>query len=371
MDKEIFALYLPQYHEIPENNKWWGKGYTEWNAVKNAKAFFKGHVQPKIPLNNNYYDLSDESGKVWKWQTRLANKYGVSGFVIYHYWFEGGKKLLEKPMEILLNHKEIDIQYFVCWANEPWKRTWYQNNGQVLMPQDYGDLNDWIKHYNYLRPFFLDERYKKINNCPVIAIYKTRDIEQLEKMKNIWSELAQKDGFSGVYIMGAKTAMEQENRENIVDGEYLFEPAYTMHYQYNYYIDVKRGISKIIRRFFNKFLKINLIENIENIEDLYKSIHLPPKLGKDIFYGICPSWDNTPRKQEKGCVFLKSSPKKFEKKLGEILNAEDGGKLIIINAWNEWGEGAYLEPDEENKYAYLEAIRNATNREVVKECDLE
>lgn len=364
MNKEIFALYLPQYHEIPENNEWWGKGYTEWNAVKNAKSYYKTHNQPKVPLNNNYYDLSDPSGEVWKWQADLANEYGIDGFVIYHYWFKDGKKLLEKPMEILLEHKEIEIQYFVCWANEPWKRTWYQGDGQeTLMPQDYGKSEEWIKHYEYLRQFFLDKRYKKIDNRPVVAIYRTSDLIDLKEMKNTWDSLAKKDGFSGIYILGAKTAMEQESRMDIVDGEYMFEPSYTLHYQYNLYFNIKRVARRIIQFLKAKVFKKKVVLNIEKMSELYRCLRLPEEyVARDIFYGICPAWDNTPRKQMNGCVFDDTNSKLFGEKLEEILQSDQGGSLVIINAWNEWGEGAYLEPDTVNRFSYLEAVKLARSK---------
>ena len=362
--KRIYALYLPQYHEIRENNEWWGKGYTEWNAVKRAAPLFKGHCQPKIPLNNNYYDLSDETGSVWEWQASLANQYGIEGFCIYHYWFKNCRKLLEKPMEILLSHKEINIKFFICWANEPWKRTWYQNNGTVLVEQDYGDAGEWKKHYEYLRQFFMDDRYLKINGKPVIAIYKTLDIVDLSLMKELWNKLANNDGFEGVYILGAKTAFEQETRMKIVDGEYLFEPAYTMHYQFNVFDNIVRLFSKVGRTLINYFKKEKLITNVVNMKTVYKRIKRPKKLiSSDIFCGLCPSWDNTPRKQNKGTFFKNASPELFEKALKKFYSDKSFGDILMINAWNEWGEGAFLEPSEDLKYGYLEAIKNATSKE--------
>lgn len=362
--KKIYALYLPQYHQIPENDEWWGKGYTEWNAVKAAKPLFKGHVQPRIPLNDNYYDLSDESGCVWQWQADLANKYGVNGFCIYHYWFENGKQLLEKPMEILLNHPEISIDYFVCWANEPWRKTWYSNNCEILVDQKYGDKSHWEEHFKYLEPFFLDKRYVKIDNRPVVAIYKTASIKQLNQMRALWDEMAQQLGFDGIYILGAKTSFEQETRLGIVDGEYLFEPAYTMHYQSCLSVKFVRVISRLYRKVWAIIFKKKVLEQVEDISVIFKSIHLPKSsAAKKVYYGICPSWDNTPRKQHKGCVFKNATPAKFGKRLRQMIYSIEDGDFIMINAWNEWGEGAYLEPDKLNGYEYLEEIRRARNKQ--------
>lgn len=358
--KEIYALYLPQYHEIPENNEWWGQGYTEWNAVKAARPFFKGHQQPKEPLNDRYYDLSDETGATIQWQAEIAKKYGIDGFAIYHYWFKDGKKLLEKPMKILLNHTEIDIGYFVCWANEPWKRTWYQNNGSVLMPQEYGGEEEWVEHYNYLTQFFTDIRYKKIDNRPVVAIYNTAGIDDLKGMIDTWNRLAREDGFDGIYVLGAMTAYVQEKRTGVLDGQYMFEPAYTLRYQYSTFKKIKRGINRAAGTIHNLFFQKKKIRDRENIIDLYSSIQKPTDcVAPDVYAGLCPGWDNTPRKQDGGCIFKHSSPERFGKKLQELIGSDEFGDMIIINAWNEWGEGAYLEPDTENGYSYLEAVSEA------------
>ena len=358
--KEIYALYLPQFHETKENNEWWGEGYTEWNAVRDAKSLFRDHIQPRVPLDNRYYDLSDKTGETWKWQADLANKYGVTGFCIYHYWFKNCKKMLEVPMEILRSHPEINIKYFVCWANEPWKRTWYGNSGQILLEQEYGNEFEWTEHYKYLSLFFNDERYTKIDNRPVIAIYKTADIEKLHEMRSLWDSLAQADGFDGVYILGARTAFEQEKRRNLVDGEYIFEPQYTMHYQYGLFELAKKCVYRYFHRLINRFTHKTTLENMEDMRDLYRRLSLPKeRISDDLYYGICPAWDNTPRKQYKGTVFRNSSPNLFKRKLISLLLDAEASDLIMINAWNEWSEGAYLEPDTYNNYGYLEAIKEA------------
>ena len=161
----IVAFYLPQFHEIPENNEWWGDGFTEWTTVRNAKPWFKKHIQPEVPLNNNYYNLLDS--QVMKKQSDMALKYGVDAFCYYHYWFNG-KLLLEKPLENMRNDNEIKIPYFFCWANESWARTWDGQDSKCLIKQKYDENEDEIiNHYRYLSSFFSDERYVKINNKPV------------------------------------------------------------------------------------------------------------------------------------------------------------------------------------------------------------
>ena len=169
-DTKIIAFYLPQYHAIPENDQWWGKGFTEWTNVKKAKPLFEGHDQPRIPLNHNYYNLLDDNTKIW--QANLAKKYGVYGFCYYHYWFKGGKKLLEKPAEQMLSNKSIDLPFCFCWANENWTRNWDGGNREIMVEQDYGNKDDWECHFQYLLQFFKDKRYITVDGKPLFIIYK-------------------------------------------------------------------------------------------------------------------------------------------------------------------------------------------------------
>ena len=165
----VMALYLPQYHCFKENDEWWGKGYTEWTAVKRGKPLFKNHVQPRVPLNGNYYDLDKEGLDTLRWQAKLAKEHGIYGFSIYQYYFKG-HKLMQRPMEILIENPDIDINYCICWANETWTRTWYGLESEVLIEQEYGDEKDWGEHFDYCLRFFKDERYIKIDNKPHLQI---------------------------------------------------------------------------------------------------------------------------------------------------------------------------------------------------------
>lgn len=352
---KVIAMYLPQYHEIPENDKWWGRGYTEWTAVKNAKPLFKGHNEPRVPLNKNYYDLSDKTGEVWNWQATLAREYGVYGFCIYHYWFNG-KQLLEKPMEILRDHPEIDINYCVCWANETWSRNWYAQERTVLMAQTYGNENDWEKHFNYLNVFFQDKRYIKINNKPVINIYHSQEIEKLPEMLRVWNKLAKENGFEGVYIVSGITSKGRDDRLGIIDAQYMFEPGYTLKKEMTKWECCKYLLSTAIKRYCNKFFKTEFLEHIIDIRTIYKHIERN-EIPKQVFPGTFPQWDNTPRTGTMGLCYRFSSPELFKSHLTRLINKYKDREFLYINAWNEWGEGAYLEPDENNKYEYLEAVK--------------
>ena len=173
-----FAFFLPQFHEIPENDEWWGKGFTEWTNVKDAKPLYKGHQQPKHPMNNNYYNLLHKN--VVEWQTELMNKSGLDGFIYYHYYFTG-KKLLEKPAENLLKWKDIPQRFFFCWANHTWNRSW-EGKKTILLEQTYGTKDDWEKHFQYLLPLFKDDRYEKRDNKPLLMIF----ISQFNEKNNMF-----------------------------------------------------------------------------------------------------------------------------------------------------------------------------------------
>lgn len=193
---KTIAFYLPQYHTIPENDVWWGKDFTEWTNLKKSTALFDGHYQPRIPENRNYYNLLDDTVK--QWQIDLAKKYGIYGFCFYHYWFKGGKKLLERPIEQFLENKSLKMPFCLCWANEPWTRAWDGKTKEVIMPQEYGTEQEWREHFQYLLPFLKDERYIYVDGKPLLVFYKPELIENLKAMIDIWKEMALTAGLPGL-----------------------------------------------------------------------------------------------------------------------------------------------------------------------------
>lgn len=352
----LLAMYLPQYHRIKENDLWWGEGYTEWEAVKLAMPLFKGHKQPKIPLNKNYYDLSLESANTWKWQARLAHEYGIYGFCIYHYWFGEGKQLLQKPMEILLAHPEIEINYCVCWANESWTRTWYGLEQEVLMEQTYGDVKDWENHFYYLLPFFQDKRYIKIKKKPILHLHRSSHIKNLSKMLECWNRLAIEHGFQGIYIVAANTGGELEERANLIDAYYNFEPGFTLNHKMRPHERLMHGSKIWIKTQYNKLFHKTKIERTVNAKKIYQWMKRDSQVfKKPVFKGTFVSWDNTPRRSYKGIYYKNTSPELFHKSLSDLNEKVREEEFVYINAWNEWGEGCYLEPDEENGFNYLKA----------------
>jgi len=364
--KKILALYLPQYHRIKENDEWWGDGYTEWIAVKNAKKYFKTHQVPKIPLDNNYYDLSEKSAETWRWQANLSQKYGIYGFAIYHYWFGKKKMLLEKPVEILLENRDIKLNYCFVWANESWSRTWYDgNSSRLLIKQEYCDRQDWLDHFNYFLPFFKDERYIKVDGKPLLHIYKSLYIEEFDEMISCWNDAALEHGFPGLYIVVGNTTLGIDNRVSSIDAYYNFEPGFSQKYHSSLFRKIFRKATILSKVIFNSLSKTKHLERKEQIDYIYRNIlkNKPIINKKKVFLGTFPSWDNTPRRGYHGTCFVGESPEKFYKSLKCIYDMSCDDSFIYINAWNEWGEGCYLEPDVINKFGYLDAVRKVADNE--------
>lgn len=362
MNTKIICFYLPQFHETEDNNKWWGKGYTEWSAVKKNKPFFRKHQQPRVPLDNNYYDLSEETADTLKWQAKLAKEHGIYGFCIYHYWF-AGKKELEKPVEILLNHPEIDINYTLCWDSATWKRTWYADKyeQEVLVEQKYGDESIWKMHFMDLLPYFKDDRYIKIDNKPVFHIYHASIIPCLLEMREYWDALAKEHGFNGIYlVLGDVEYRNDSKMTRSADAYYNFEPTHAFYESrnrwYGIYTVGKAGIIKRINKWFNK----EILPDKRDAKGIY---HIIEKLDrnpeKKTYLGLFADYDDTPRRQLKGTVYVNNDISYFKECLSKQLQESNNknNEFLYINAWNEWGESAYLEPDEKNGYLYLETIK--------------
>lgn len=340
----IFSFYLPQFHEIPENNEWWGKGFTEWTNVRKAKPLFKGHAQPLHPLNNNYYDLMDKS--TVEWQTRLMKKHGLTGMIYYHYYF-CGKKLLEKPAENLLKWKDIDQPFFFCWANHSWKKTW-NGTSELLVEQTYGNKSDWEEHFQYLLPFFKDDRYEKSNNKPLFMLFKP-DFEEKTEIVEYFDKRCKESGFDGIYIInGAICTKDLEPiHSDVEEIWYLKEPSASMTLFYDKLKSIPFSIYNRTMKILSKkhIFKYNGDKLLKERTDYKTNIPYIPGL----FFG----WDNTPRHGSRGDFV--SAPRK--ETVWKYLDSMKDSEYLFINAWNEWCEGMVLEPTEENGYKYLEWMK--------------
>lgn len=349
--KKIIALYMPQFHVIDENNKWWGNNYTEWDNVKRGKKYKKNQYQPRIPLNNNYYCLLDSS--VQEYQSELAMAYGIYGFCYYHYWFSG-KLLLEKPMENMLKNKKIKIPFCISWANHTWRKSQSTDSKYILIEQKYGDSKEWIDHFNYLLPFFKDERYILKSNKPIFIIHDSSRFENLNEFMQCWNELAKANGFDGVFFINTL-----KNRRDIkltkeynFDAQFEFEPSFSI-YNKSYLFEI---ISKIKRNFYRDFLHQVMVFDYNKIWNKIIKFNFNDYI---TYNGCYVDWDNTPRWKNSGNYHKNACPERFKYYFKKLYMKSN--EFIFINAWNEWGEGAYLEPDEKNKYGYLQAIKDVVN----------
>lgn len=349
---KILALYLPQFHETPENNKWWGKGFTEWTNTKKAKPFFRNHYQPRTPLNNNFYDLTKPD--VMPAQVKLAKTYGVNGFCFYHYWFDG-KQMLHKPVQDFLNRKEIDFDFCLSWANDSWNKAWDGEEREILIKQEYGEELNWQKHLEYLMPFFKDQRYIKVKNRPVFFVYRSVGFDRMNEMMEFWNKILKENGFNGIHLVETLNSFQNKPSCSISKAVFLFEPMMTLRNN----ISLKNRIIGII----SSRLTRNIL-NTDNYDRVWTEIIRNANAlkfpEKKIYKGAFSDWDNSPRKGRKGLIIKGASPQKFGKYLSKLyaLAKQDNDEFLIINAWNEWAEGCYLEPDEKFKYDYLEQIKN-------------
>lgn len=357
---KVLAIHLPQFHRIPENDMWWGEGFTEWTNVKRGKPLYPGHYQPREPLNDNYYDLSDI--RVLEEQIRLARGAGIYGFCFYHYYF-CGKKLLEKPIEEYRNISKERFPYCLIWANQSWARTWYRGNAgtSILMKQSYGTEEAWKKHFYYLLDFFRDDRYIKINNKPVYIIYIPQDISRRRQMFSLWDNLAKKNGFEGIYLIAMNTGYGKDRYTDLYDSYMNFEPLSTLVNDYS--------LHRIIGDWKHQRLKENKKKKQIYINNEYSYAYLLKEIikkslfdrNKKNLYGLFSGWDNTPRKDEDGIVVKGCHPSWFYFAIRILLKISQkrDKEFIFINAWNEWSEGAYLEADKKFGYKYLNVLQKA------------
>lgn len=347
-DPKLIPFYLPQFHTIPENDKWWGKGFTEWTNVTKAQPQFIGHYQPRLPDELGFYDL--DNTKIFKEQIILAKKYGIYGFCFHYYWFSGGKRLLEKPIFNYLEDKSLNFPFMFCWANEPWSRRWDGSEDEILIDQKFEE-SDIEKFIEDIMPFLKDKRYIKFDNCPILIVYRPHFFSQnmMLKMSEIWREYVKKEGFDDLYLLHTRTGGFESNSSDWgFNGELEFPPN---NISYRYTLNNEKIINPNFKGKIFDFKKI-IIKNFINVQ-----------VNENVYKTVTPSWDNTARRNDNGHIYHKSSPNFYKKWLiNAIKKTEEihpDNKIIFINAWNEWAEGAYLEPDKKYGFAYLEATLDA------------
>lgn len=340
MKAKPMCFYLPQFHRVPENDRWWGEGFTEWTLVREAHPLFAGHAQPVVPhADIGYYDLTDTA--VRQRQADLAREYGVYGFCYYHYWF-AGTRLLHTPLELMLEDGQPDLPFCLCWANEPWSRRWSGEDQEVLQSQVYGGSDDWQAHFAELSRFFDHPNYIRVDGCPVFLVYRIGHVTDAAAMVACWRELARTRGYAGLHIVAVQGAFD-DNRDvpPFVDAVAEHHPSFVLAQATPL---VVKGVK------------------VAPVEELWR-LALARENGDAVRYrGACHAWDNTPRRGRDGYVILPSRPERFTRHLAELFDracTSGNEPFVFLNAWNEWSEGAHLEPDNVEGYRWLQCVRDA------------
>jgi lipopolysaccharide biosynthesis protein len=345
---KLIAFYLPQYHETPENNEFWGNGFTEWTNVKNAKPLFKTHFQPRLPTELGFYNLTDDS--VRHKQSQLAQQYGIDAWCYYYYRFNG-KRLLEMPLNRHFEDKSLSMPFLICWANENWTRAWDGYSKDILIKQDH-NFEDDLSFIKEVAPMLVDGRYVKIENKPVLLIYRPELWEDIKQTVSIWRNYIKENYGLEIYLIRPRAfgqvKFPTDPKAIGFDASYQFPPFASYSMIYN-------GMT----------IKNGEVGNYEQCKNMVSQ-----KLPFRVFRGVMTGFDNTPRKKNNNPgLFFKNSPEEYQKWLEMAIeytkqNFTEEEQLIFINAWNEWGEGAVLEPCNQWGRKFLEA--NLEARKIIK-----
>src|SRR6185437_6597570 len=344
----LIAFYLPQFHSIPENDLWWGAGFTEWTNVTKAVPRFAGHYQPRLPGALGFYDAT--SPDVLRRQAAMAKKYGIGGFCFHHYWFQG-QRILEKPLETLLANPDIDLPFCINWANESWTRRWDGRERTALIQQEHS-IADSMAFARSLEPALRDKRYIKINGRPLLLIYRPALFPEIKKTVALWREHFISAGFENPYIAMVQKHGDGDPFQYDMDAAVGFPPFYA-----SAGLPVRKDLELFDRQYHG------LVRNYQTLADATINGYRDEI---KTFPGVTPSWDNEARLTGHGTCFTSSTPAEYGRWLRtacavSMRKFSGDERLVFINAWNEWAEGAYLEPDRHFGFSYLAETRRALN----------
>lgn len=351
----IIATYLPQFHPIPENDAWWGKGFTEWTNVGKAKPLFRGHYQPRVPADLGYYDL--RLPEVRQQQADMAREYGVEGFCYWHYWFGNGKRLLEMPFNEVLKSGKPDFPFCLSWANHSWQDKQFSKEGteRMLIEQEYNGEEDYTAHFNTLLPAFLDKRYIRVDNKPLFQIYLPLKFPEVEKFIACWQSLAKQNGLEGIHFVG-HTHFEKDYPLIKEKGFDAINIVRLYHFYKHKYSLPERAFMKMRRVWFKH-------GSIFDYQKLFKYFSGEEDRNEDWYPTIIPNWDHSPRSGRRGNIFINSTPEYFKQHVRQVLETvkdkKSDHRVIFLKSWNEWAEGNYMEPDLKFGRGYLEALKAA------------
>ena len=348
---KVLAYYLPQFHPIPENDEWWGKGFTEWTNVGKAKPLFKNHFQPRVPADLGYYDL--RIAEVREAQAELAKYAGISGFCYWHYWF-AGKCLLERPFNEVLKSGKPDFPFCLAWANESWTGIWNNDHKRILLEQTYPGIDDYRAHFYSNEIAFKDKRYLKIDGRLIFVIYKPFNLPNPLEFIEVWNNLAYENGLKGFYFIAVSNNASVETEPILKMG---FDAVNS-----NRMLDAQISISKTVRLFnglSRKYFSGNLALTKYNYEDVINNWIKNDDYKENVIPSILPNWDTSPRSGKKAVILHNSTPELFDKHLSKMIEVVKNkqNKILFLKSWNEWAEGNYVEPDIKYGKQYIEVLR--------------
>lgn len=346
----VIAFYLPQFHPIPENDEWWGKGFTEWTNTAKAKPLFKGHYQPHVPADLGFYDLRVPETRIA--QAQLAREHGIEAFCYYHYWF-AGKRILERPFNEVLASGQPDLPFCLCWANHTWTGIWHGAPNRILIEQTYPGLEDHRRHFDTLLPAFSDRRYLTVHGKPMFVIYKPRELPDSRSVTDFWRELAVKAGFPGLFLVADHQQSDWDPRPHGFDAVVL-ERLPQMRRQW---VPWSQPLAKLTGKYQDWCGK----PTVYRYDEIIDSMLADSVPGIESFPCVIPNFDNTPRSGANGVVLQDSDPETFRRLLRRALdgmrNVPRESRIVFVKSWNEWAEGNHLEPDLKHGLGYLEALR--------------
>lgn len=349
----VIALYLPQFHPFPENDEWWGRGFTEWTNVGKAKPLFKGHEQPKVPADLGYYDLRLPEAR--ELQAEYAKKAGIEGFCYYHYWF-GDKELMERPFYEVVQSGKPDFPFCLCWANESWHNKFWNMDGgyssKMLIEQKYLGKTDNEKHFYQLLEAFRDPRYLRYDGKLIFMIYSPLSFQDIRGFISQWQALAKENGLNGFYFIGY--AMNNKNYDEIINLGFDAVNITRINDCYPSYNFFQKKFGRVKSKLLGK--KPVVIEYEKAIDIMDDSLDDNEK----VIPSLVPNWDHTPRSGSSGFLFCNCTPELFRKHVRKVLSHTKGknNKLVFIKSWNEWGEGNYMEPDIKYGTAFIDVLND-------------
>ena len=382
MKARVIALYLPQFHPTPENDRWWGPGFTEWTNVAKAKPLFRGHQQPRIPADLGFYDLRLPETR--EQQAQLAREAGVEGFCYYHYWFGNGRQLLERPLQEVVASGKPDFPFCICWANHTWSnKTWERKSAvqknSVLMEQTYPGTEDDIAHFNALLPMFKDRRYMTVDGKLIFAIYDPFGFKNVQQFIATWRRLAEENGLPGFHFIGmtpstltirtAPDGTRQRVMPNLESSAEIYRRVLDLGFDAVNSLGKRRGEMlyegkwKNIAKTVLRHIGFPTGSMRYDYERTVRNYFAPEDTWENVYPSILPQWDRTPRVASMDGVYVNATPEKFENHIRQALSLikdkQPEHRILFLKSWNEWGEGNYVEPDMEWGHGFINAIRNA------------